>query len=285
MPRQIRCLYFCVISFFCQGTAQAVEHCCGGDCQKSQLPAPTCQQGCGESQDAGAGTEGGLRLEDKQQGRRNTQDDAGGQCQYADTAAASHLAGVIFPDSGQSPATCGKLQIERIRSGEGGQVVSDGELIITYTLTNDGWGTICLPFEDEIPDGMIAYTITGISETTLVVEEADFFQMNTPYLVSGTPGTYSFHGPDTPGGSNWENGLLVGVTAKKEEYLADADFLNGYGVYAPRDSYVFRKEAEELGFHWVEFDNTKVVLQYTAYLELPNGGPGFFPIPGSLQFE
>ena len=135
---------------------------------------------------------------------------------------------MIFPDSGQSPATCGKLQIERIRSGGGGQVVSDGE-IITYTLTNDGWGTICLPFNADIPDGMTAYTITGISDTTLVVEEADFFEMNKPYLVSGTPGTYSFDGPDTPRESHLENGLLVGVTTKK------------YDVYAPRDSYVLRK--------------------------------------------
>ena len=140
------------------------------------------------------------------------------------------------------------------------------ELSVDYTLTDAGWGTLCLPFEAEVPVGLTAYKVTGTNDTSLVKEEVDFLQMNTPYLVSGTPGTYNFTGPDTPKGSAWKAGVMVGNTAPSTESAP---------VYAPKGSYVLQKDdAGNVAFFVVENDNAQRIRQYSAYIQLPAGYTG-----------
>lgn len=134
------------------------------------------------------------------------------------------------------------------------------EITIPYILTEAKWGTICLPFDAEIPEGLSAYTITGVDGYSLVKLEADKFEMNKPYLVTGTPNPnpYKFTGPNTPPVTGSKNGMLVGNTAPSDE---------GNYVYAPAGSYVLQNNSQGLGFYEVALDNTQKIRQYSAYLK------------------
>ena len=127
---------------------------------------------------------------------------------------------------------------------------------IDYTLTSAEWGTLCLPYEAEIPDGLTAYVVTGNKGKTLIKTQAETLEMNTPYLVTGTPGTYSFSGPETPTGL-YTKGLLVGNTATT--------------CFAPKDSYVLQNltDKDGLAFYHVAEANAQQCVQYRAYLTLP----------------
>lgn len=131
------------------------------------------------------------------------------------------------------------------------------KLDISYTLTDAGWGTICLPYEAEIPGDITAYVVTDVRDNgTLVRTEADKFETNKAYLISGTPDTYSFHGPDTPQGV-YQNGLLHGVTKNT-------------GEYAPMGSYALQnKPTEGLAFYQVNNAYSYRIKKYTAWLETP----------------
>lgn len=131
------------------------------------------------------------------------------------------------------------------------------ELSIDYTMSAAGWGTICLPFEAEVPAGLSAYSVTSIEGSKLVMEEVEKMEMNTPYLLSGDQGTYQFVGPDTPTGANFRSGVLVGNTAPSVE---------GAYVYAPMGSYVLQKNTQGLGFYRVIDNNAQKIRQYSAYL-------------------
>lgn len=140
-------------------------------------------------------------------------------------------------------------------------------LEITYTLSAAGWGTLCLPFEAEVPAGLTAYKVTGVEGEKLVKEEVDYLEMNTPYLLSGNEGTYTFNGPDTPVGTEWKSGVMVGNTQASS---AEAP------VYAPKGSYVLQVNDGNLGFYNVENDNSQRIRQYSAYLQLSTGSNGSF---------
>ena len=128
---------------------------------------------------------------------------------------------------------------------------------IDYTLTDAGWGTLCLPYDAEVPEGMTAYTVTGTEGNLLVKEEVAALQMNKPYLVTGTPDTYTFEGPDTPELENLKNGILVGNTTAAP-------------TYAPQASYVLQNLPAQSGlaFYEVENNGNQRVRQYGAYLRL-----------------
>ncbi len=152
------------------------------------------------------------------------------------------------------------------------------ELTIDYNMTSAGWGTICLPFEAEIPEGLTAYNVPSVDGNKLVLEEAESFEMNTPYLLSGTQGTYSFTGPDTPTASNYNSGVLVGNT-----YLST----EANPVYAPEGSYVLQNNTQGLGFYKVANANKQKVRQYSAYLVADSYSSGdYFSIaPDATSIE
>lgn len=134
------------------------------------------------------------------------------------------------------------------------------ELPIDYTLTSAEWGTLCLPYSAEVPTGLTAYTVTETDGNLLVKEEADKLEMNKPYLVTGTSGTYRFNGPDTPKAENLKNGLLVGNTTAAQ-------------TFAPQGSYVLQNLPAKngLAFYKVAADDTQRVRQYGAYLDANSG--------------
>ncbi len=144
---------------------------------------------------------------------------------------------------------------------------------IDYTMSPVEWGTICLPFEADVPNGLTAYTVTSVGDDGILVkEDAEKFKMNTPYLVNGNQGTYTFSGPNTPTGSNYKSGILVGNTAPSVE---------GNYVYAPAGSYVLQYNNDKLGFYKVDNADSQKIRQYSAYLKPANTyyANSFFALP------
>lgn len=129
---------------------------------------------------------------------------------------------------------------------------------INYELSSAEWGTICLPFDAEVPAGMTAYSVISNDQETIIKDEVDKLEMNKPYLLNGAAGTYTFNGPDTPLGTGYKNGILYGNTEVSEE---------SNPVYAPKNSYVLQNNNGLLGFYKVANDNNQKIRQYSAYLK------------------
>lgn len=128
------------------------------------------------------------------------------------------------------------------------------ELSYPYTMTRAGWGTLCLPFEAEIPAGLTAYACSSATNGVLnLLEIEGKMQMDTPYILSGTEGSYDFVGPNTPTERAYHVGLLTGVMV--------TDYLMAEG------SYVLQMQAGKVGFYPIPASLTNTpATQYRAFL-------------------
>lgn len=111
-------------------------------------------------------------------------------------------------------------------------------LEIPYTLSSAGWGTLCLPYESEIPDGLEVYTCDGVSNRTLLLTRVRKVEANTPYITSGTPGSYNFYGVQVDEYNlqdTYNRGFLTGVLKS--------------GVQIPSNAYLLQKKNDVVGFY------------------------------------
>lgn len=131
---------------------------------------------------------------------------------------------------------------------------------ICHTIPDEGWSTLCLPFDATIPDGMTIYSVSDdLDDEALNLQAASSIEHNTPYIVKGTPDIYTFNGPAAPTGATWTQGLLVGNTLSDTQQL-----------YAPVGSYVLQNKGGILGFFRVKRSNYLQLLPYSAYICLPD---------------
>lgn len=129
---------------------------------------------------------------------------------------------------------------------------------LNWTLSSAQWGTLCLPFDADIPAGLTAYSVTGINSSDVLIKvPATTLLANKPYLINGTPGTYNFSGPASAPGT-FCNGLLYGVTTEPAP---------GEEIYAPKDSYILQNNASGLGFYHVSSSNKQKIRPYSAFLK------------------
>lgn len=93
------------------------------------------------------------------------------------------------------------------------QVTYVSDINVNYEMTNDGYGTICLPFNASVPEGLTAYECSAYDEDGYaILNKAKTLNGRTPYILQGTKGKYTFHGPNTGAGiESVSSGLLVGV--------------------------------------------------------------------------
>ncbi len=87
---------------------------------------------------------------------------------------------------------------------------------ISWTMTDAGWGTMILPFDASIPEGLTLYADDAItvSDSELTVDEekaAASIVANTPYLVSGDAGSYTFSGTPENTADTYTVGVLTGT--------------------------------------------------------------------------
>lgn len=85
------------------------------------------------------------------------------------------------------------------------------ETSISYNLSEAGVGTLILPFDATLPDGLNAYECVSVQESTIMLEKQDKITAFTPVLLQGKAGTYSFIGTPMGGGGPYKSGLLKGV--------------------------------------------------------------------------
>lgn len=117
---------------------------------------------------------------------------------------------------------------------------------INFTFKAD-YGTLILPFDAELQEGMEAYTCDGKEENdlTLTLTPAGSFVANTPYIVKKTGATtdYTFNGIAYSTATTYTDGLLTGT-------LVD--------MTAPAGSLVLQKQPSGLGFYQVDTNDITV---------------------------
>lgn len=131
---------------------------------------------------------------------------------------------------------------------------------ITIPITDAGIGSMILPFDADVPEGMTVYEVDSYEEGTLRLKSVESIVANTPYIIKGKAKDYPF----------------VGVAeAENFQYNDNAGNLRGTyeDITAPQDSYVLQKhEGEDAGFYRVN-ETQPTVRAYRAYLTgLPVGG-------------
>lgn len=129
----------------------------------------------------------------------------------------------------------------------GGQDPSE----ITFTMSEAGYGTLILPFDAALPEGLAAFRCTGVDGRTVVAEAQTAISANVPLLMQGTPGTYVFRGPNEPENDSYTEGVLT-------------------GVYAPvtlTGGYVLQNQNGVVGFYPVSPDAPVTVPVNRCYLQ------------------
>lgn len=128
----------------------------------------------------------------------------------------------------------------------------NAQVTVEYTI-HCGWGTLILPFDSQIPDGMTVYSCNNITnDNYLSLNKVNTINANTPYIVSGN-GSYIFSGINTATSEYYTSGLLTGVFN---------------GMKAPVNSYVLQNQNNEIAFYKVE-DAEPWINPNHAYLLLP----------------
>ncbi len=139
--------------------------------------------------------------------------------------------------------------------------IDEDLLPVDWEMTEAGWGTLILPFEAEVPNGLTLYAgdALTVSNSELTVGEAsESIEANVPYLVSGTEGTYSFTGAPTNTDDSYTAGMLVGTLVD----MTQDDFTANSGQYVLQNH-----EDEGLAFYPITDESTGVTLDaYHCYL-------------------
>lgn len=124
---------------------------------------------------------------------------------------------------------------------------------LNYNLTVIGYGTLILPFEAELPEGVKVYTCTGLDGLMVVMEEQSVIPACTPVVLSGTPGSYTFTGTGEATEDSYTTGLLTGVLK----------------ATVVEDGYVLQQQAGVTGFYCVDANDPKTVPANRCYLNVP----------------
>lgn len=144
---------------------------------------------------------------------------------------------------------------------------------IPFTMTDAGWGTLIVPFDANIPTGLTAYTCSRYSSVGEVnwldLQKAESLTANTPYIVSGVAGEYSFTGTPNFAQTCYTNGLLTGV----------------YMATSINRGYVLQKQGEEVAFFKVTNGKPKTVPVHRCYLNDQRSGSTAFYFGGTTQIE
>lgn len=149
-------------------------------------------------------------------------------------------------------------------------VVKAAATTVTFTMTDAGWGTLILPFEADVPEGLTAYTCeTAAAKSELDLVKATSLAANTPYIMEGTAGTYEFTGTATNTEKEYTVGALTG-------FLEEAT--------APAGSYVLQKQGDKVAFFKVG-EAGKTVGANRCYLNVTGAGATMYRLGGTTGIQ
>lgn len=126
---------------------------------------------------------------------------------------------------------------------------------ITFNMTSAGWGTLILPYEHEIPEGLEVYSCNEVNEQNVLtlVPETEI-AANTPYIVKGKEGAYPFTGMSTATNNSYTAGLLTGIFTPQVAIV---------GTYVLQDQ-------KDWGVNFYKVtDVTPEIAAYRAYMNAP----------------
>ena len=122
-------------------------------------------------------------------------------------------------------------------------------------VTNAGYATMVLPFEVEVPKGVMAYKLTSVDGDKIMGETLTTIPAGQPVLLKAAAADYTFEATEeatlTADQQPVGDGLLKGVYVDS---------------YAPASSYVLQNQNGIVAFYKVQNANEQKVKQYTAYL-------------------
>ncbi len=134
------------------------------------------------------------------------------------------------------------------------------KLTVDYGVSPAGYGTLILPFNATLPDGMKVYSCSEVtSNGVLTLQEESSISRNKPYVVTANYNQdYSFTGPDAIDGTevSFQDGLLVG--ALTNDVSLDSRF-----------DYILQVQNDEAAFY--RYNGTpanRKAAQYRAFLRL-----------------
>jgi hypothetical protein len=126
---------------------------------------------------------------------------------------------------------------------------------VEYTLPESGYGTLILPFDAELPADLQAYTCTGVSGTEVILSQQLSIEANTPLLIVGTPGTYTFDGSNIWNADSYTSGVLTGV----------------YTTTEITSGYVLQADNGMVSFVRVDAESPATIAPNRCYLSLTEG--------------
>ncbi len=147
---------------------------------------------------------------------------------------------------------------------------------ISWTMTDAGWGTMILPFDATLEDGLTAYSCAGTTtdeetETTTVdlTEVGQSITANTPYVIKCTDDSaikpHSFTGTPTNTVETYTVGILTGT-------LVDLAIAQGAALATDGTNYVLQNhtdDGEGVAFYPITSASEGVTLDaYHCYLDL-----------------
>ncbi len=165
--------------------------------------------------------------------------------------------------------------------------IDEDLLPVDWEMTEAGWGTLILPFDADVPDGLTAYSCAGLEEDneTLSLTEETTLASCTPYILKGAADTYSFTGAPENEKDKYQVGLLVGTLTDMS--LDDGDFSTAGTEYVLQDH-----EDEGLAFYPITDESEGVTLDaYHCYLNtgavvsalrLPGMSTGIVAVEGDV---
>ncbi len=100
---------------------------------------------------------------------------------------------------------------------------------IDYEVGSAGYGTLILPFDENLPKDMSVYRCLHVDNDDILILEEDYsIKRNTPYVVKASPGTrYQFNGPeaideDKP---TFSDGVMIGAVTDNVSLVAGSDYI------------------------------------------------------------
>lgn len=122
----------------------------------------------------------------------------------------------------------------------------------SLNVSECGWATFMLPFDYEIPSQLKFNSCSELNGDQLNLTQVNSIEANTPYIVNGESGEYTFSGvPEDTENMSYTSGLLTGTFCD---------------IYAPINSYVLQCQESQTGFYRVDTAEDISVTANHAYL-------------------
>ena len=144
---------------------------------------------------------------------------------------------------------------------------------IPFTMTSAGWGTLILPFDADVPEGLTAYACTSSTQEgddyRLNLEATEEMTANTPYIMAGEAKEYAFIGTPNFEQCSYTNGFLTGV----------------YVPTAIDHGYAMQKHDDRVAFYKVNNGKSLTIPAYRCYMNDNPSGSLFYRLDGTTNVE